>query len=162
MRKLCIFLGTTIAVLWLFAGVAIAADPCIADSIEPDEIGANAESDTTDSTATASLDTDAAAPGPNGDTKYFNLDMLIARLKETDALGVFTKLALKGDVEDIIEMAHEYQSLAALTELQLVRDQFDGLVLKTVTLLNDKDPDLAADMYQARDLVWQSILEVEI
>ena len=120
------------------------------------------ETDSPASIATDELDGDDAVPDADRGTIEFNLDVLVARLKETDALGVFTKLALKGDVEEIIEMAHEYQSLAALPELQSVRAQFDGLVLKTITLLNDKDPSLAADMYQARDLVWQSILEVEI
>ena len=162
MRALCIFLGITTAVLWSSAGIAIAADSCAIDSVDSGAIGATVETDSPASIATDELDGDDAVPDADRGTIEFNLDVLVARLKETDALGVFTKLALKGDVEEIIEMAHEYQSLAALPELQSVRAQFDGLVLKTITLLNDKDPSLAADMYQARDLVWQSILEVEI
>lgn len=162
MQKLCISQGITMTVLWSLAGVAIAADSCAMGSVGSGAIGATVQTDSTASIATDELDGDDAVPDADGGANEFNLDMLIARLKETDALGVFTKLALKGDVEEIIEMAHEYKSLTALTELQSVREQFDGLVLKTITLLNDKDPDLAADMYQARDLVWQSILEVEI
>ena len=162
MRKLCIFLGITMAVLWSSAGVAIAANSCTSDRADSGTIGTTVGSNSTASTTTDELDGDDTVWDADGDTDEFNLDILITRLKETDALGVFTKLALKGDVEEIIEMAHEYQSLAALPKLQSVRERFDGLVLKTITLLNDKDPDLAADMYQARDLVWESILEVEI
>ena len=162
MRKLCIFLGITMAVLWSSAGVAIGADSCTSDRADSGTIGTTAGTNSTASTTTDELDGDDTVSDADGGTNEFNLDILIARLKETDALGVFTKLALKGDVEEIIEMAHEYQSLAALPELQSAREQFDGLVLKTITLLNDKDPNLAADIYQARDLVWESILEIEI
>ena len=150
------------AILWALTSVAIAGDFCNIDSVDSGAVGTTVEPDKHASIATDALDGDDAVPDADAGTNEFNLDILIVRLKETDALGVFTKLALKGDVEEIIEMAHEYKSLTALPELQSVREQFDGLVLKTITLLNDKDPDLAADMYQARDLVWQSILEVEI
>ena len=162
----CIAIISALAALWAPVGVAIdyhfstsSVDSrgAFESTAEYDQAPANEESG-----SVASPANDGSDSNGDKDASEFNLDTLITKLKETKALGVFTKLALKGDMEEIIAMANGYQRVAAFSELQSVRELFDGLVLKTITLLNDKDPNLAADMYQARDLVWQSILEAEI
>ena len=86
----------------------------------------------------------------------FSIDTLIERLKSTKAIGLFTKLALKDDVEDLME---NIRKADPKSDLSKSRSEFDGLVLKTLTLLDDKDPTLAEDIYVARDQIWQSIIE---
>ena len=86
----------------------------------------------------------------------FNIETLIDRLKKTKAIGLFTKLALKGDVDDLLG---DIQKVGTTNKLDNIRSQFDGLVLKTLTLLDDKDPTLAEDIYISREQIWQSIIE---
>ncbi|MGH8652338.1 MAG: hypothetical protein ACREYE_09265 [Gammaproteobacteria bacterium] len=109
----------------------------------------------------------AAAPAakepvatPTPKAKGFDLDMLTERLKQTSAIGVFTKLAINSDATDLIDGVKKYRKLAVLqTKLAEVRSRFDGLVMKLLALLED-DPQLARNIYVAREQIWSSLLEV--
>jgi len=92
--------------------------------------------------------------------KTFNMDMLIERLKKTNALGMFTKLALRSDALDIMDMVKAYNKHRAKYSVKKLRARFDGLVLKVLALLND-DPGLSRDISLAREDIWKSLLEVK-
>lgn len=97
---------------------------------------------------------------PNPEAKGFDVDMLTKRLKQTSAIGVFTKLAINSDATDLIDAVKKYRKLAILqAKLAEVRSRFDGLVMKILALLED-DPPLARDTYVAREQIWLSLLEV--
>lgn len=99
-----------------------------------------------------------AAPAPKA--KGFDLDMLTERLKQTGAIGVFTKLAINSDATDLIDAVKKYRKLAVLqAKLAEVRSRFDGLLMKILALLED-DPQLARNIYVAREQIWSSLLEV--
>lgn len=99
-----------------------------------------------------------AAPTPKA--RGFDLDMLTERLKQTSAIGVFTKLAINSDATDLIDAVKKYRKLAVLqAKLAEVRSRFDGLVMKLLALLED-DPQLARNIYVAREQIWSSLLEV--
>ncbi|MDH3692248.1 MAG: hypothetical protein OEU36_22670 [Gammaproteobacteria bacterium] len=121
------------------------------DTSEPTQLTTSDDSDTTGSACRSTID----------DSAGLNIDQLIERIKQTKAIGFLTKLALKGDVEQIIRQVTEYSGQRADQELLQVRQQFEGLVLKAITLLGEKDPGLAQDIYKARHFVWQSMLEVK-
>jgi hypothetical protein len=90
----------------------------------------------------------------------FDLDMLAERLKQTSAIGVFTKLAINSEATDLIEAVKKYRKLAVLQAKHAeVRSRFDGLVMKILALL-EGDPQLARDIYAAREQIWSSLLEV--
>jgi len=89
--------------------------------------------------------------------KTFNMDMLIERLKKTNALGMFTKLALRSDALDIMDMVKAYNKHRAKYSVKKLRARFDGLVLKVLALLND-DPGLSRDISLAREDIWKSLL----
>jgi hypothetical protein len=84
---------------------------------------------------------------------------LASRLRETKAIGVFTKLALKNEVDDLVDRFRAYhkrqQGTATLAEL---RRNYDMLLLKVLSLLQDSDPPLARDIVKSRAAIW-SILE---
>ncbi len=92
--------------------------------------------------------------------KTFNMDMLIERLKKTNALGMFTKLALRSDALDIMGMVKAYNKHRAKYSLKELRARFNGLVLKVLVLLDD-DPGLARDISLAQEDIWKSLLEVK-
>jgi len=89
--------------------------------------------------------------------KTFNMDMLIERLKKTNALGMFTKLALRSDALDIMDMVKAYNKQKASYSVKKLRARFDGLVLKVLALLDD-DPGLSRDISLAREDIWKSLL----
>jgi len=83
-----------------------------------------------------------------------DLASLEKRLRETKAIGFFTKLSLKNQVDDLRERFrafHAARSGAALAEL---RERYDLLLLKVLALLQDSDPLLAYDISASREVLW--------
>jgi hypothetical protein len=105
----------------------------------------------------AEPDAESARPAP-----ALDLETLTERLKQTDAIGLFTKLAIRNDVMDLADTIKKYRKKSLLTaKLDLLRSRFEGLFLKIVALL-EKDPGLSRDIYLARETIWKSLLEVKI
>jgi hypothetical protein len=76
------------------------------------------------------------------------------RLRDTKAIGVFTKLTLKNQVDDLLgqfKAFHERRSDASLEEL---RQDYNLLMLKVLSLLQSKDPPLARDLTASREAIW--------
>ena len=91
---------------------------------------------------------------------HFDMDALIERLKKSDAIGMFTKLALRSDAMDVVEEVKAYRKHKSRFPLNEIRARFDGLVLKVLALLDD-DPALSSDISMAREDIWRSLLEVK-
>jgi len=89
--------------------------------------------------------------------KTFDMNVLIERLKETDAIGMFTKLALRSDALDLMAMIKAYNKHMDRYSLKELRARFDGLLLKVMALLDD-DPGLSRDISLAREDIWKSLL----
>lgn len=92
----------------------------------------------------------AAAPA----TATLALDTLEQRLKNTPAIGVFTKLTLKNQVDDLLDRfrAH-YEGRGGLTIPQL-RQHYEQLLAKVHGLLKDGDPALAGAVVNSREAIW--------
>jgi len=91
--------------------------------------------------------------------KGFDIDELTRRLKETRAIGFFTKLAIRSDAMDLLHQAEKYRTSEGRAKLETLRERFNGLLLKILALLQD-DPKLAEDISLAREDIWKSVLEV--
>ncbi len=97
---------------------------------------------------------------PKASPSGIDLDTLTERLKQTPAIGVFTKLAIRSDIMDLKDEITDYRQKSVLqSKLEEVRSRFDGLLMKIVALLED-DPGLSRDLYTARESIWKSLLEV--
>jgi len=92
--------------------------------------------------------------------KAFDMHVLIERLKKTDAIGMFTKLALRSDALDLTDMVNAYHKHMAGYTLKELHARFNGLLLKVLALLDD-DPGLARDISLAHENIWKSLLEVK-
>jgi hypothetical protein len=89
-----------------------------------------------------------AAPAP------LALDTLEQRLKETPAIGVFTKLTLKNQVDDLLSLFRAYyEGRGGLTIPQL-RQNYEQLLTKVLNLLKDGDPALAGAIVNSREAIW--------
>jgi hypothetical protein len=83
-----------------------------------------------------------------------DLKSLETRLRETKAIGVFTKLALKNQIDELLDQFRSYYQGRTKTSLAELRQSFDRLVLKTLALLQDTDPPLAGAIASSRESIW--------
>jgi hypothetical protein len=107
----------------------------------------------TGSTATAPKPSSAAPQKPAGPPPL-DLKSLETRLKETKAIGVYTKLTLKNQVDDLLDDFRAYYKGQLKTTLAELRQAFDRLVLKVLALLQDADPQLASAIAGSREAIW--------
>jgi hypothetical protein len=83
-----------------------------------------------------------------------DLTSLTQRLKDTKAIGLFTKLSLKNQVDDLLGQVrafHDHKSSLSLDEL---RQRYDLLLLKVLSLLQNGDPPLASAVQSSREAIW--------
>jgi hypothetical protein len=72
---------------------------------------------------------------------------------------VFTKLALKNEVDDLLDRCRAFHAGRGGTTLATLRESFDLLVLKVVSLLQDKDALLARDISTSREALWNLLAD---
>jgi hypothetical protein len=83
-----------------------------------------------------------------------DLKSLEARLRDTSAIGVFTKLSLKNQVDDLLQKFRAYHKRQSATPLAELRQSYNMLLLKVLSLLQDGDPSLARDVVASREALW--------
>jgi hypothetical protein len=83
-----------------------------------------------------------------------DLASLETRLKETKAIGVMTKIALKNQVDDLLNQFRAFYAGKLKMTLAELRRPYDLLVLKVLSLLQDSDPSLAAAIVASREAIW--------
>jgi hypothetical protein len=83
-----------------------------------------------------------------------DLASLEQRLRETDAIGVMTKLSLKNQVDDLLDEFRGFYDGQAKVPLAELRQRYELLLLKVVTLLQDDDQPLANAINSSREAIW--------
>jgi hypothetical protein len=76
------------------------------------------------------------------------------RLKDTHAIGLFTKLSLKNQVDDLLGAFRAFHGGQTQPPLAELRQRYDLLLLKVLTLLQDGDPPLASAISASREAIW--------
>jgi hypothetical protein len=88
-----------------------------------------------------------------------DLPALEKRLRETKAVGVFTKITLKNQVDDLVDQFRDYHGKRGKNTLAELRQRFDMLLLKLLTLLQDEDPTLARTIVASREAIWSVLID---
>ncbi len=88
-----------------------------------------------------------------------DLNLLETRLRETTAIGVFTKLSLKNQVDDLLNRFRAYHKRQGTATLVELRRNYDMLMLKVLALLQDSDPALARDIVRSRAAIWNILAD---
>jgi hypothetical protein len=94
------------------------------------------------------------APPPAAKSPPLDLAALEKRLKETSAVGVFTKLTLKNQVDDLLERFKAHYDGRAKTTLAQLRQPYESLIFKMLAALQDGDPSLAKAVADSREAIW--------
>ena len=79
---------------------------------------------------------------------------LESRLRETKAIGVMTKLALKNQVDDLLDRFRSQHRGRSKTPWPELRAAYDRLLMKVLSLLQDGDPALAKKIVSSREAIW--------
>ncbi len=100
-------------------------------------------------------------PGPSKQaaTPALDLKLLEKRLRETTAIGVFTKLALKNQVDDLLDRFRAFHQGKGGTSLAELRQSYDLLIMKVLSLLQDSDAALARDIVTSREAIWSLLAD---
>jgi hypothetical protein len=100
-----------------------------------------------------------AAPSKASTPALLDLKGLEQRLRDTRAIGVFTKLSLKNQVDELLaEFKAFHQGKPGVTVGQL-RQKYELLLMKVVTLLQDGDPGLASAVSSSREAIWDVLTD---
>jgi len=83
-----------------------------------------------------------------------DLAALKEQLKETKAIGVFTKITLKNQVDDLLQQFRDYYQGKAKVTMAQLRRSYDLLLMKVLSLLQDADQKLAAAIVSSREAIW--------
>ena len=76
------------------------------------------------------------------------------RLRDTHAIGVFTKLSLKNQVDDLLAQFRAHFHGNGIPPLSGLRQRYDLLMMKVLSLLQDNDPALAQTIGSSREAIW--------
>jgi len=97
---------------------------------------------------------DTAAPGDD-----FDLDSVISKVTSSKALGFFTKLSLKRDIDRFLENVKKYHDGTGDLTLNELRERYDALVHNLISLVQDKDEELVRSIDEGRDTLWAMLAD---
>jgi hypothetical protein len=83
-----------------------------------------------------------------------DLGSLEQRLKDTKAIGLFTKLSLKNQVDDLLAQFRDFYAKKSKVTLTQLRQRYDLLLLKVLSVLQNDDPALASAISASREAIW--------
>ncbi len=93
----------------------------------------------------------AAAPAA---TTPLDLDLLEQRLRATRSIGFFTKVTLKNQIDDLLDLFRDYYQGKVKVTMKDLRRRFDLLMMKVLSLLQDEDQELASAIVASREAIW--------
>jgi hypothetical protein len=88
-----------------------------------------------------------------------DLPTLEQRLRDTRAIGVFTKLSIKNQVDDLLDEFRAFHRGEIHVRLTQLREKYELLIFKVITLLQDGDPSLAAAVLSSREAIWKVLTD---
>jgi hypothetical protein len=107
--------------------------------------------------ASAAPPKQASAPAPPKQAAAaptLEVTSLEARLKQTKAIGLMTKLSLKNKVDDLLDQFRQHHAGKPMPTVSELRRSYDLLMMKVLSLLQDRDQQLASDILTSRERIW--------
>ena len=86
---------------------------------------------------------------------------LKARLGDTPVIGLFTRLALRNEADDLVQRFRAHHRDGSQADVASLRERYNMLVLKTLALIQDGDPPLARTISGSREAIWGILADPE-
>jgi hypothetical protein len=96
----------------------------------------------------------ATPPAGGASNPTLDLTTLKDQLKSTKAIGIMTKLSLKNQVDDLLDGFRDHYAGKGKSSMPQLRQTYDLLMMKVLSLLQDKDQKLASDIVASREAIW--------
>lgn len=113
------------------------------------------------STSTAPTAASPPSRAPVATAPPLDLNGLEQRLRDTHAIGVFTKLSLKNQVDDLLAQFKAFHQGRSRITLGQLRQKYELMLMKVVSLLKDGDPALANTVFSSREAIWGVLTDPE-
>ena len=91
---------------------------------------------------------------PPATAPALDLKALEQRLRNTKAIGLFTKITLKNQVDDLLDAFEAYYDGKSKRTIKELRQSYDLLLMKVLSLLQEKDQPLASAIVASREAIW--------
>lgn len=89
------------------------------------------------------------------------LDKLYEDLENTKAIGIFTKLSIKNNATRLQESFGAYHKGERPPDLEDLRHRYNLMVQEMMVLVQDKDPELAREIQDTKQLLWSILSDPE-
>ena len=86
-----------------------------------------------------------------------DLDMLAKGLEHSSAVGLFEKLKLKSAIDDLLDRFKAYHRGTGRFTLDQLQEQYDVLMMRIATQLQDKDVALHGQLCNAWESIWATL-----
>lgn len=90
-----------------------------------------------------------------------DLEALKKQLKDTKAIGLFTKLSLKNKVDDLMDDFRDYYAGKSDLTMAELRQSYNLLIMKVLSLIQEDDPKLADAIVSSREAIWGLLADPE-
>ena len=88
-----------------------------------------------------------------------DLEALKQQLKDTRAIGFFSKITLKNQVDDLLDDFSDYYEGDKKLTIERLRRSYDLLMMKVLSMLQDEDPKLASAIVSSREAIWDVLAD---
>jgi len=86
---------------------------------------------------------------------------LMSRLRDSNAIGAVTRLALKNQVDDLLEQFRAHHRSGQESGIATLRQPYNMLVLKVLSIVQDEDPSLGVTVARSREAIWDILADPE-
>jgi Ni,Fe-hydrogenase maturation factor len=84
----------------------------------------------------------------------FDVDALVDRVAHSKALGFFTKLSLKQEIDQLMTGIRAHHNASQDYPIEQLRERYDVMVKKLMILLQEKDQELVQEIHNGRGKLW--------
>ena len=94
---------------------------------------------------------------PSVDEEIVDLQILADGLKQSDAVGLFEKIRLKSAIDDLLKRMQKFHSGDGKFSAAELQEQYDVLLIRIASHLQDKDVILHSQLCNAWEMIWQDL-----
>ena len=91
---------------------------------------------------------------PAIDEEIVDLEILADGLKQSDAVGLFEKVRLKSAIDSLLKRMKKFHNGDKRFSAAQLQEQYDVLLMRIASHLQDKDTILHGQLCNAWDMIW--------